>query len=228
MRVFKVPVRAAQSTSDMDATQNTGLLRKLFVEAKPSKPELTRLTVLTARTRGEGILPVRFKTYERAREKGLTEQAGHFERLLDLAASTVVFPNLQALYAGACALISAADVVRLRDRFENPRANGYSDMIVNLRMTNGHIVEMQLHVQPMLTAKRFEQVLYSRRRVLEAKDPAKYASVIRTLHDTATEIYGIARIALEQNRRLTVAEELEMTDLTQHALNVVEGAFSQV
>jgi hypothetical protein len=229
MVVSKLPVRIFLSVADAArAAQDNDRIGKLRVDARRSGPELASETRLVALNRGEAILPVRFKTYERSVEKGRTRFGGRFEYLLDLAASTVIFPNLQALYAGAAVLIGHADIVRLRDRFETRRANGYSDMIVNLRMKNGHIVEMQLHVQPMFVAKQFEQVLYSRRRVLATADPVKHAALIAILNGAARQIYALAHLAIDENRRLSDLETAMMAKLTQQALDLYETARAQV
>jgi len=47
---------------------------------------------------------------------------------------------------------ATSKVIRLKDRFEKP-VNGYRDVLMNVETSNGHIVEMQLHLESILKVK---------------------------------------------------------------------------
>lgn len=220
MLVRRLQVRLLNQPDAPPPVQNTARVGKLFVDARQTVHPLGSVSHHVARTGQGRTLPqgVRVKSLDRAREKAHAELSGRFEYLVDLAATTAVFPSLQALFTGACALVKICDIVRLRDRFEAPRDSGYSDMCVNIRMPNGHIVEFQLHAQPMFVAKQFEQVLYNRRRVLVATSKPEHAAAIDRLTDTAKAVYAIARFAMDRNRPLIESEIAAMGQLVSEAL----------
>ena len=59
-------------------------------------------------------------------------------------------------------------VVKTKDGFAAPK-NGYRDMKINARMSNGHVVEIQLHLEKLLKAKKDKgDALYGQIRAIEA------------------------------------------------------------
>lgn len=59
--------------------------------------------------------------------------------------------------------------VRIKDRFKAP-LEGYRDVMMNVRMTNGHIVEVQLHLKAILDVKNGPgHPLYEEIRAIDAR-----------------------------------------------------------
>jgi hypothetical protein len=60
-------------------------------------------------------------------------------------------------------------VSRPRNRFRTATAAGYRDVVLNARLPNGHVMELQLHLKPMLQAKEQNHALYSQIKGLDDK-----------------------------------------------------------
>ena len=91
------------------------------------------------------------------------------------------------------------ELVRIKNRFQNP-ANGYRDILLNLEMPNGHVVEMQLHLRSILEVKNgIGHELYEKVRSIKAL--------------AQTENRPLTRLEIEQIRE----SELEMERLYERA-----------
>ena len=89
--------------------------------------------------------------------------------VLDIDARTLAFADHQSLAAAYREIVASGRVVRSKNRFAKPLATGYRDILMNLRMTNGAIVELQLANARVLAAKNsFGHVFYDVVRNLEA------------------------------------------------------------
>jgi hypothetical protein len=82
-----------------------------------------------------------------------TEYGGDVSKLTDLARSSLEYRSLDDVYRGLDQLRARFEIVRVKDRFETPTPEGYRDILVNLRTSNGHVVEVQLHMQQVLEVK---------------------------------------------------------------------------
>jgi len=104
------------------------------------------------------------KSLERTIQKTKEKYNGNFSRLLDVGRGMVVFQDTSQLYR-ALKFITRLEksgllqVVRAKDRF-SPKwdailySGGYRDVLLNLRWSDsGVIVELQLHLQPLLDIK---------------------------------------------------------------------------
>ena len=57
---------------------------------------------------------------------------------------------IEALLGDGCKLV----VVRAKDRFNNPTSFGYTDFLLNVRLTDGrHVGELQLHLEAIHAIK---------------------------------------------------------------------------
>ncbi len=99
----------------------------------------------------ESFAPAFLKSFEGAVDKRDKDYEGDATRVLDLARSSVKFKSFKHLKAAQEVLESSVEVVRVKDRFEKP-AMGYRDVTYNV-MVNGHICEIQLHLEAILQAK---------------------------------------------------------------------------
>lgn len=59
-------------------------------------------------------------------------------------------------------------IFRFKDRIRDPLPSGYRDILMNLKMSNGHIVEFRLHIKAIDDVTDIGHKLYTKRRTLEA------------------------------------------------------------
>ena len=149
--------------------QTTDDLDELYQQAAEAQPDLNRVTQKVAdRFGGEALIPKTLKTRERAMEKIAADYAGDASRITDLARSSVIFETESEVLQALEMLQNDMNVIRIKNRFQNP-VNGYRDVLLNILMPNGHIVEMQLHLRSILEVKyKFGDKLYQEIRTIEA------------------------------------------------------------
>ena len=103
------------------------------------------------------------KAYARTVVKAQEKYGGDYSRLLDIGRGMVSFEDLPSLAAALEYIKAAHDnqdlcIVRAKDRL-SPRydasrlTNGYRDILLNIALGSGHIVELQLHIQEFLKIK---------------------------------------------------------------------------
>jgi hypothetical protein len=121
------------------------------------------------------------KGAERSAEKVRTSFGGDWRKLIDVARATIALDSmddLQNLTKVLGAKFAAhgtrekASHIHLakkpKDRFANPTDVGYRDMVLNLRMPSGAVVELQLHLKSMVRAKSAGHKHYETMRKIEA------------------------------------------------------------
>jgi len=59
------------------------------------------------------------------------------------------------------------DIVKVKDRFSNPKDSGYRDVNIIIKNENGALSELQLHTEKMYEAKREEETVYNEYRKFE-------------------------------------------------------------
>lgn len=105
------------------------------------------------------------KSEEAAREKVKTRYGGSWrEGAIDLIRATIAVDRYDDLQQVVDALReSGMDLASSpRDRFAKPTDVGYRDIVFNVRMPNGHIVEMQLNLKEILKAKEEAHPYYTK------------------------------------------------------------------
>jgi hypothetical protein len=184
------PPKGPQTSQDLD---------QLLRDAAGAKPELDKLTrEVAAEVGGEPLIPG-LKTRERALEKVKGEYGGDPSRLTDLARSTVVFKRVKEVRAAIDAVKARAkNIVRLKDRFTNPTPSGYRDVNITFRASNGHVVEIQLHLEGIEKAKSGPgHKLYEEVQKIERAAAAQGRDVE---HLTADEVRQIAKLNAEEKK----------------------------
>ena len=182
----------AQLTKDMD---------ELYRQAAVAQDELSAATrQIASGNNGEALIPDKLKGIDRATEKMNAEYGGDGSNLTDLARSSVVFEDLDDLYKGLDQLKGEFEIVRIKDRFANPTSAGYRDVLVNVRMSNGHVVEMQFHVKSILDVK---------------------AGPGHAIYEQVRTIEATAKL---EGRELTAAETKQIADLNQQSRGLYEEA----
>lgn len=108
------------------------------------------------------------------------------ETLKDLVRGSLIFNTEQQAVAAIETIRAKYDVLRVKDRFAKPLATGYRDILINVRLDNGTIAEIQLHIPGMFAAKDLGHEVYGVERAKPA-GPAKDAMV-----DLQARYYGAA------------------------------------
>ncbi|MBF6412285.1 toxin glutamine deamidase domain-containing protein [Nocardia cyriacigeorgica] len=95
---------------------------------------------------------------------------GNVSRLTDLVGAKIVFDSVSDIYraAGLLASDERIEIVDFDDRFNEPVGSGYRDLQMKVRMPNGHIAELRLHLSHIDEVAKYEHALYEGRRDLKA------------------------------------------------------------
>ncbi|MEU4772367.1 toxin glutamine deamidase domain-containing protein [Micromonospora sp. NPDC023644] len=166
-------------------------VQRLFAESKDAQRELNRMATSLAGGVGRPGWRAKPKGIDRVKDK-LVEYENDASRLKDLAAAKVEFQRLEDLYNALDELDRNRKVVivGIKDRFLRPMRSGYRDILVNLRMSNGHVAELRLHLAAIDEVAKWEHPLYEVRRDIEALAEAQN----RPLTPTEQAVrYGLSR-----------------------------------
>ena len=134
--------------------QRTADIEQLYKDAAVAQKELSDATLdIAGKTGGKPIIPDKLKGRERAMEKVNVDYKGDASRLTDLARASVEYKKLDDVYKGLEILKSKYEIVNIKDRFSKPTSAGYRDILLTVRMSNGHVCEVQLHLEQILAVK---------------------------------------------------------------------------
>jgi hypothetical protein len=158
--------RQPVSVSPQDRLRAEILLKPRMEAAEQVKPEYDqKILNIAARTGATGQMLAPIKGIKRAAEKLALEENYQVDNIKDLLRSTIVVDS----YAEAPAIIDEIrkefDVVRIKDRAgagvtgdkveasDRQKFGGYADVLINIRMPNGTVGEIQINTPAMLAAK---------------------------------------------------------------------------
>ncbi|MFC0508146.1 toxin glutamine deamidase domain-containing protein [Micromonospora costi] len=152
-----------------DDDYRAAYLRDLSAKAEVAQRELNELVARLASDRAKAGWRREPKAHRRVLDK-LVEYDNDASRLKDLAAAKLEFERLDDLYDTLHDLGGDPDVVvvEVKDRFLRPQPSGYRDVLLRLRMSNGHIAELRLHLDAVEEVAVWDHALYEIRRDLEA------------------------------------------------------------
>ncbi|MEV0607142.1 hypothetical protein AB0I61_12315, partial [Polymorphospora rubra] len=153
-----------------DAEYRSAFLDRMYEQAAVAQDELRRLVVrIASETGGEPGWRRGPKDRVRAEDK-IREYRGDVSKLTDLAGAKIEFRSLDDLYQALARLIDEPGVriVKFKDRFENPQDSGYRDVQMSVRLSNGHVAELRLHLTSLDEVAAWEHALYEVRRDLDA------------------------------------------------------------
>jgi hypothetical protein len=145
---------------------------RLLAAAAEAQPKLNDTGREIARGPPQGRFEAREKPKDRERVMEKVAEYGDASRVTDLAAGRIVYPTLDALYAGVeRASRELGDrVVDVKDRFAKPADSGYRDVLMNVKMDNGgHIAELRFELEPVSKLAGMEHAVYEIRRGIEAQ-----------------------------------------------------------
>lgn len=152
------------------------LVAPYLARAKAAKPEFDATVKAIADAVGvEARLPG-LKKAGRTEEKLVTEtrrnQGGTLapQNLWDLLRATVVVATPADVAAAIEAVKQKFEVVRVKDRFATPTDAGYRDVLINVRLPDGLVAEVQINIPSMIKAKSSGHKLYAMTRSMEPGD----------------------------------------------------------
>lgn len=120
---------------------------------------------------GPMLITAPIKSSKRAKEKVDTDYNGDWSKLLDGTRATIAVDSFKDVNGVMGKLReSGMELARApKDRFKKPTA-GYRDILMNVKLPNGHVGELQLHLKPMLKTKQeVGHKLYEQARSISAK-----------------------------------------------------------
>lgn len=143
--------KAVSSTSSNWVTQNISDFDQLYANATIAKTELDDI-MGNITSQVDGVSSSRLKDRVRAREKidNDPDPDANYSWLTDLAAGRVIYDNLDDFYDALNHVIGNYQIARLNERVVTPLETGFRDVLMNLRMSNGHVVELQISLKEMI------------------------------------------------------------------------------
>ena len=102
---------------------------------------------------GKLVIRPSIKSQKRVQEKTQIELNGDYNKITDMWAASLVFPNEKELLTAFEKIKNRDDIVKIRDRWNNPLPQGYRDIKLNFALSNGAIVELQLHHKAIMQVK---------------------------------------------------------------------------
>jgi hypothetical protein len=120
-----------------------------------------------------------FKEQFRAKEKITTDYGGYggeVNQLVDIIRGSIICKTADQAVEAYKDIEKTFSIVRVKNRFKNP-VNGYRDMLMNVKLSNGHIAEIQIHLEDIINIKEGEgHKLYASVRPLETSINNKTAT----------------------------------------------------
>lgn len=152
-------------------TRLEGVLKPLIERAERANGAFTDKVRSLAKQLGADAKTAPVKSIKRSVEKlyadevDLGQQAGP-ESIKDLVRASIVVPTEADVPKAVRAIRDNFDVIKVKDRFESPMPTGYRDVLINVRLPDGTIGEVQVHIPEMLAAKELGHLLYEIQRNL--------------------------------------------------------------
>ena|GEM_PF-4518872 len=130
-------------------------IEKLYTSAKEAESEFNSLVKeFNDKVGGElKMRPSGLKTKESATKKAKEDHNGDYGKVVDVLGGSLVFDTEENLIAAYEKLKDDPRVIRVKDKWNNPDDTGYRDINMNVRLSNGHIAEVQLHHKGIIDAK---------------------------------------------------------------------------
>ena len=150
------------------------------------------------------------KGEQRAKEEVEADYGGDWSKLRDMVRGTISVAGMDELREATKAVEAAGLKLAQKpnDRFAKPTASGYRDLMVNVRLPNGMLAELQFHLKAMTAAKTEGHSHYETERGLAAKygeeEPSdawsdKDHSAFYAARKSQKQIYGKAWSGVQPN-----------------------------
>jgi len=184
-----------QPYSDFDT------LYSLAGSAQDELATLTKQIALMSQT--SAVIPA-IKSIARAQAKITNKHDGAAEKITDLARSSIIAKNSQELISAYELLERETDIVQVKNRFNNPKQNGYRDINLLVRLPKTQmLVEVQLHLERIEAIKNGPE------------------------HDNYAKIQQISHNAKQQQREISEIESFKVTQLKAESTNLYQVAWQQ-
>ena len=184
-----------QPYNDFDA------LYSLAGSAQDELATLTKQIALMSQT--SAVIPA-IKSIARAQAKITNKHDGAVEKITDLARSSIIAKNSQELISAYELLERETDIVQVKNRFNNPKQNGYRDINLLVRLPKTQmVVEVQLHLARIEAIKNGPE------------------------HDNYAKIQQISHNAKQQQREISEIESFKVTQLKAESTNLYQVAWQQ-
>ncbi|MCL1088113.1 RelA/SpoT domain-containing protein [Shewanella profunda] len=161
----------ALSSQTFDTPLQTSTdLANLYSRAYEAQAELSQLLQQIATQSQAHIIIPAVKSYQRAADKVATKFNGDASQITDLARASIVTDSIQELMQAYQVLSEQTQVIRQKNRFATPKASGYRDLNLLVRLPqSGMIAEVQLHLQDIADIKNgSEHEVYEKVQMIEA------------------------------------------------------------
>lgn len=199
-----------ESLKEQLETHRNTYLDKLYEKAAEANIELQLLTnYLAGKTKGEAGFRNGLKNPDRAKEKVIEYENAKDKKdassLVDIAGSRILYSSLEDLFNALGQIpklinnfnsdpklnlhqgkTSTVEIVQIKNRFDPRQPSGYADILMNLKMSNDHIVEFRLELEQFVAVANIDHYLYD---------------VVRSIQFNATQ----------DNNRVLTPEESELT-----------------
>lgn len=159
----------SQSASDKFPTskpkQDQDVFSSIRISAMEGFDELkTVADQIASDTGGTAEHRNKLKGFDRSWDKIVKKYGSDASGLIDTIGSKIVYDDFKGLYGALDILVksSPVEVVYFQDRFLTPVASGYSDIIMSVRLSNGHIAELRLHLASVDAIFEKEHRLYEK------------------------------------------------------------------
>lgn len=143
--------------------QSNDVLSSLRIQAKEGFEDLKAVAdSVASKTGGIASYRNKLKGMDRSWEKVVKKYKSNAAGLIDIIASKIVYKDFKGIYAAIDMLTNSSpvDIVYFADRFLTPVASGYSDIIMSVKLPNGHIAELRLHLASVDAIFEKEHRLY--------------------------------------------------------------------
>lgn len=178
-------------------------LRQLYQEAEERKPRFDSELERIANEVGGSVKTADLKGVERATKKIVSDYNGDAGQIKDLLRATIEVEEQVGAQAAFDRVVAQYEVVgRPRNLFDPAiqPADGYRDAKINV-LIDGHVAEIQINLPEMMAAKKIAHPLYEK------------AEEIR-------------RVAQNENRQRTAAEDAEIARLNEEMRAIYEPAWT--
>lgn len=138
----------------------------------------------------------KLKGFDRSWDKIVKKYGSDASGLIDTIGSKIVYQDFKGVYGAIDILMNSSpvEVVYFQDRFLTPVASGYSDIIMSVRLSNGHIAELRLHLASVDAIFEKEHRLYEKIRKdgkdsLTPEELKEYEQLQSEYHTARTEAF---------------------------------------
>ena len=194
-------------------------LNKIYQKSEEAKPDFQKLIEDVAMKTGGKAKIAPLKRRERAEQKIQTDYEGDASKIKDILRASIIYKKYEQVESGLKQLQEDTKVVALKDRFAKPTPAGYRDALLNIQTKNGIIAEVQLHLEPILEAKKEGHKYYEQQReiqaklILEDRDPSlKEEALLDNLEAKQRSLYDDAFARATQNQQTSQSQPNTTTE----------------